>query len=372
METTDRPTFTAAGLPVLIGSVPLSSHQEALEWIFAATPEIPLWPQLPGNPCERMMSQFAEEIPCIMEEHDPEPCQRLWYTTSAPDFDNQLLAFYEDFLQAEADPNFLRHSRFQVSRERAQGLYLLAESLQAHPEIAAVKGQITGPFTLLTGIKDEQGKPGYFNEIIRDIVVKAVAMKAAWQIRLLAARTERPLLLFIDEPALAGLGSTAFLSVTTDEIQAILNEVAGAIHQAGGLAGIHVCANTDWSLLLASDIDILSFDAFGYFDRLGALRHEVNAFLDQGKILAWGLVPTSRQEEIFQETSQTLVARWLSQAKKLVTAERDLSAILRQALITPSCGTGSLPAPAARRVLELTRDTSLALRQQFFKNNLSS
>ncbi|MCI5122884.1 MAG: hypothetical protein D3925_00005, partial [Candidatus Electrothrix sp. AR5] len=66
--------FTANGLPVLIGSLPLSDHKEALDRIFTATPEIPLWPQLPGDPYEGMMPQFAEGIPCIREENlrDPE------------------------------------------------------------------------------------------------------------------------------------------------------------------------------------------------------------------------------------------------------------------------------------------------------------
>ena len=41
-----------------------------------------------------------------------------------------------------------------------------------------------------------------------------------------------------------------------------------AIKAAGGMAGVHVCANTDWSLVLDSGADILSFDAYGYFDKL--------------------------------------------------------------------------------------------------------
>jgi hypothetical protein len=43
--------------------------------------------------------------------------------------------------------------------------------------------------------------------------------------------------------------------------------VVDAIHTDGGLAGIHVCANTDWSLVLESGADIVNFDAYAYFDR---------------------------------------------------------------------------------------------------------
>jgi len=60
--------FEANGLPMLVGSLPLTDLDQALDWVFATTPEIPLWPQLPSNPYERMMPQFAEGIPCITEE----------------------------------------------------------------------------------------------------------------------------------------------------------------------------------------------------------------------------------------------------------------------------------------------------------------
>ena len=60
--------FNPAGLATLIGSLPLSNHEEALEWIFSHTPDIPLWPQLPCNPLEGMLRQFIEGFPGIIEE----------------------------------------------------------------------------------------------------------------------------------------------------------------------------------------------------------------------------------------------------------------------------------------------------------------
>ena len=356
--------FAADGLPVLIGSLPLNSHEQALDWIFEATPEIPLWPQLPSNPREQMLPQFAEGIPCIVERNAGTPRSRIFFDTGYAGFEEAMLAFYETYLQASERPELLAGSILATSRERAAGLYLLADRLRT-VTVKAGKGQVTGPFTMLTGIKDEEGRAGYFDESIRDMVTKGIAMKAAWQTALLA-QSNQPVLMFIDEPALAGLGSSAFISVTAEEVQEMINEVAGAVHRSGGLAGIHVCANTDWSLLLGSDIDILSFDAYGFFDRLAPLTGELDAFLARGGIIAWGGVPTGRAEDITAESASSLCARWEAQMELLAATGRNKTELLRQTLITPSCGTGSLSQELALRVLALTRDISRSLRQKFF------
>lgn len=367
-ETTGR--FFADGLPVLIGSVPLTDHGTALEWIFNATPKIPLWPQLPSNPLEQMMPQFAEGLPCITEEHPGDPQGRIFFDITRPGFEAEMLAFYEDYLSVVEDPSLLPGSRFQVGRERAAGLYLFVDALAGRDTLTAVKGQVTGPFTMLTGIKDREGRAGYFDETIRDMVIKGISMKAAWQTRFLAEASSKPTLLFIDEPALAGLGSSAFIGVNADEIREMINEVAEAVHLAGGLAGIHVCANTDWSILLTSGIDILSFDAYGFFDKMAALRDEVSAFFDRGGIIAWGGVPTSSEEDLRKESTRSLTDMFTRQMQTFVTPERDMQALLRQSLITPSCGTGSLSREPAGRVLSLTRSTSEALRAQYLEQVL--
>jgi len=374
MTTATKGRFSADGLPVLIGSVPLTDHKEALDWIFSTTPEIPLWPQLPHNPLERMMPQFAEGIPCIIEENILDPEGRILFDITHAGFEEEMLAFYEEYLAAMEDSSLLTGSRFQVSRERATGLYLFLEALPEHSDkMKAVKGQVSGPFTMLTGIKDRDGRAGYFDETIRDMVIKGISMKAAWQTRLLADKMEelagdeaKPVLMFIDEPALAGLGSSAFIGVTDEEIQTMINEVAEAVHGAGGLVGIHVCANTNWSILLGSGIDIISFDAYGFFDKMAALKTEVGQFFNRGSILAWGGVPTSREEEINGQSTDSLSELFTRQMESFVTPDMDMKSLLKQTLITPSCGTGALSSQVAEKVLSLTRSTADSLRAQYF------
>jgi hypothetical protein len=352
------PPFSADGRPTLIGSLPVADHREALDWIFDYTPEIPLWPQLPANPLEGMMSQFVEGLPGIVE------LPKIHFDTDGQGFDEELLRFYESYLRMSDESVALPDSPFALSRERAGGLHLLRERTGKQPRVTAVKGQITGPFTLLTGLTDQHQRLGYYDSTIRELTVKGLAMKAAWQVCFLR-ELGLPVIIFIDEPALAGLGSSSFISISQEDIRQDLSEVIGAIKKAGGRAGVHVCANTDWNFLLSLPFDILSFDAYGYFDRLATCREQLLTFLDQGGIVAWGLVPTSEGEHILGETSESLVRLWEEQAATLVGGRWDLPALLRQSLITPSCGTGSLAPELARRVLMLTRDLSATLRRKF-------
>jgi methionine synthase II (cobalamin-independent) len=237
--------------------------------------------------------------------------------------------------------------------------------LSASP--VAVKGQITGPITFATGVCDAEGRAIFYNEQLRDAAVKLLAMKARWQVRQLK-RFGRPVIIFFDEPALAGYGSSAFISISKEEIHACFNEVIDAVHQEGGIAGIHVCANADWSLLFDSPTDVVSFDAYAYFDKLALYPDQIRNFLERGGILAWGIVPTLNAEDIDRESAESLTASWWEKVGKLEAMGIESAKILSQSLISPSCGTGSLSLSHAKRVLELTRAVSHAIRNSREKN----
>jgi len=337
--TADSTKFTADGLPTLIGSLPAANHQQAMDWILEYTPEIPLWPQIPALPKERMLNQFIEGLPGIIETEE-----RTYFDVNFDSFPDEQLSFYEEYLSVSENSDTLLASRFQTSDDR-----------------------VTGPFTMLTGISDADKKLGYYNPDFRDIVVKGIAMKAAWQVAYLKEAYDVPVLLFIDEPALAGLGSSSFISISLDDIAQDLAEVIEAIHKNGGMAGVHVCANTDWNILLNSEIDILSFDAYSFFDKFITCKKLIHAFLERGSLIAWGIIPTSDPEHIQQETCDSLVTRWEEQADLLSGGDWNIGSLLKQTIITPSCGTGSLSPELAKRVLQLTKEVSTTLRTKYLE-----
>jgi hypothetical protein len=348
--------FTTDCLPLLIGSLPVSDHQEATRLILHSTPEIPIWPQLPVHKEEGMLVQFLPGFPGRTEREG-----KVFIDTKAAGFDNALLAFYEEYMMVTEGGADLETSRFALTPETAKGFFtFLEQTVHLEPPVTALKGQITGPITFCTAIADESGRAIFYNDQLKDAAVKMLALKARWQIRKMADIC-RTTIMFFDEPGLAGFGSSAFITISPEEIKACLDEVFAAVHAENGLAGVHVCANTEWPVVFATDVDIVSCDTYSFFDKfLLYPKHLVN-FFNKGGILASGIIPTI-PEFLALETVDTLTSKWLQQTARLQEIGIPKDRIFAQTLITPSCGTGSISMEYTQKVLELTQAVSKKIR----------
>ena len=350
--------FTANALPVLVGSMPHKSHRQAVELIFSATPSIPIWPQLPANREEGMLLQFLPGMPGVTERGG-----KVFIDTAAPDFEAQFLHFFEHYLAVDEGAVELDQSRFAMTPAEAAGFFTFLEEARLHRATSiALKGQITGPITFCTGLVDQDGRAIFYNEQLRDAAVKHLALKARWQTRKMGQVKERPLV-FFDEPGLAGFGSSAFITITPADIATCFAEVIAAVHAEGGLAGVHVCANTEWPVIFDTAMDIVNYDAYSYFDRLLLYPGHLVSFLQRGGILASGIVPTAA-EHLAGETAESLADKWFAQAGELERLGLDPRTIFAQTLITPSCGTGTLSEPLAEKVLSLTAQVSTLIRDK--------
>ena len=351
--------FKPECLPVLIGSLPMQDHQKAGELVLQYTPEIPLWVQLPSLKQEGMITQFLHGMPGLTTNGD-----KSFINKTSLTFESELLEFYEAYMAVSEDESLLENSIFAISSGDAPGFFTLMENLtKTGNTVAAVKGQITGPITFGTGLTDENSKAVFYDDQLRDAAVKLLAMKARWQTRQLA-KSGKPVMIFFDEPALTGFGSSAFISISRQEVSGCFEEVFEAVHSEGGLAGVHVCANADWSLILDSSADIVSFDAYEYFDTFILYSKQIKAFLDAGKVLAWGIVPTLSVSALEKENVSSLLDNMEKKISKLQSLDIDRKSIISQSLITPSCGTGSLNLENAIKVLELTAKLSERIRNK--------
>ena len=352
-------TFQAHCLATLIGSLPLTDHGKASDLIMEYSPEIPFWAQLPVHKKEGMMVQFTPGLPGFYSDDGDG-----FVDTASDSYQSDLLAFFEEYMGVIEGNVELDTSRFALKENTAKGFFMFWDRLQSLNTLPiALKGQITGPFTFGIGILDQNKRPIFYDPQLRDTAVKLLAMKARWQTRRLA-QLKRPVMIFFDEPALAGVGSSEYTSIANEDIRQCFEEVCEAVHLEGGLAGVHICANTDWSLVLESSVDIVSFDAYAYFDRFVLYPDQIKKYLESGKILAWGIVPTLNAEKLERETVTSLLGQWDKKVGELESIGVDVQKLTTQSLITPTCGTGALSINLAKKVLKLTRDLSHEIRER--------
>lgn len=350
--------FKPNALALLIGSLPVKDHAEAVKIVLDHTPEIPLWVQLPAYPEEGMIYQFLEGLPGFSDD-----LGKNLLNTDLPDFDEQMVAFFEEYLTVTESDENLSNTRFALSGSRARGFNeFLRQIDQSKTAFAALKGQVTGPISFCTAVKNQENKDIFYDDQLRDAAIKKLALNARWQAIELKKRGARPII-FIDEPALSGFGTSAYITITKEDVTTSIDEIVQEIHAVDGLAGVHVCGNTQWDILLNANIDIISFDAFAYFDRFILFPDAISSFVQRGGILAWGIVPTLEPDKLALQTPRTMIDLLNEHMTELCNKTGiDRDTVLSQSLITPSCGTGSLTVELAQKALSLTRDVSKAFR----------
>jgi methionine synthase II (cobalamin-independent) len=329
-----------------IGSLPLTDPDKAAALSLGYLTEAPIWPQLPQKDFrEHMDGQYSESLPGLRLD----AVKRRFYFETSKDLTPELEKFFERYIEKD-------YAFFKLSEEYAAGYYAFLRALKKGLPAGArfIKGHITGPLTAGMSYKDEAGKDIIHNEVLFDAVVKGLAMKAAWQINELK-QYGKPVIIFIDEPAMESLGS-AFSAVSPEVVAEKLNEIIGVIHELGGLAGIHCCGNADWPMLFRTNVDIVNFDAFGYMDKIQLYPADIQVFLARGGALAWGVVPAGAFTGA--ETAEQLVAKLDEGMKRLEKQGIARRNLLRQCLITPSCGLGSLTPAKAEAILKLLREVS--------------
>jgi methionine synthase II (cobalamin-independent) len=335
-------------LPTAIGSMPHTDPRQACSLITRYLRDIPAWPQLPKRqPLENMYVQYSEGFPGVVIEGD-----RI-YVDSSKDLQKPLEDLYAAYLENNVD-------KYPVSPDYAAGLHAFLTQPGLSPP--AVKGQVVGPFSWGLTVTDENRRAVLHDEILGDAIPKLLRLKAAWQEKELS-KISRNTIIFVDEPYMSAYGSSissgAFSS--PEKIAEMMDEVFEGI---SGLKGLHCCGNTDWSVLLKTNLDILSFDAYNYAESVSLYPAEIKKFLDKGGAIAWGIVPND-EESLARESAASLQDRLEEAMAPFTRNGVRIRELIRQGLLTPSCGLASLSEEAAARALELLTELSARIRKRY-------
>ena len=332
-------------LPTAIGGMPQTDPQAACAQVVRYLRDIPAWPQLPNlSYNENMYVQYSQGLPGVVVENE-----RIYVDRTRAH--QELEQFYADFLADD-------FNKYPIGAEYAAGLHAFLNQGNLSPR--AVKGQVTGPVTLGMMVTDENRKAIIYDDVLGDTIPKLLRLKASWMEKVLS-QISKNTIIFLDEPYMSAFGSVGIM-LSEETVVSLLNEVFEAIK---GVKGVHCCGNTDWSILLKTNTDIISFDTYNYAESLALYPNEVKRFLEKGGAIAWGIVPNN-PETLAGETVASLRDR-LEEAMAPFTRDGvPFKQLVRQGLLTPSCQIASLVTEeAAGQALELLAELSADIRKRY-------
>jgi hypothetical protein len=324
------------GLATGIGSLPHKDMDAALDLVFRSVPDCPHWPQLQSlRVTEQMEIQPLEGMPGLRRAPDG---KSMYVDTEAGQA--ELAAFYEQALAAQSGGGL---DTFTLAPEYAQGLHAFLARLKREGRRPIVKGQLIAPFSLGFSITDQDKKPILYHPIWADVTMQLLGLKSLWQVRALKEHAEQ-VLFFLDEPMLAIYGSTAMLTVSREEVIARTNSVVDPLRAEGAVVGMHCCGNTDWGLVMTTNLDVINFDCYSFGPSLALYPREVNAFLARGGWFAVGAIPTifPDTDTIDREDEHRLLARLRQWFAAMSEAGVDRGLLRSRVILTPACGCGIL------------------------------
>ena len=340
-----KPRFMATALPVICQK----DTEKACQVVLRCFPEAPAAPIL-----RQAMRAGTTKIPCTTIDEE----RKVVLFDRSPARQSELLDFYEHYLAGDVD-------YFAPTPNQDPGFYRLAEMYREKPwpQLIAVHCFTVGPYTMGLSLKDESGAPAFYDDHIRDIIVKYLAMRAKWRVKEVQKLFPGiQTLTLLAEPALSVYTS----SVGTgrwDDIKNALDEVMTAVD---GVAGVHCCANFDWSLLMSTSARVINFDTYRYGETMALYGSNLAEFLARGGMIAWGIVPTHDPATLDAENAASLVNKLEHTLEMVVASGVDRDLLMGSSWITPSCDIATLSAERGERVFELAREVSQTMRAKYF------
>lgn len=342
-----------------IGSLPHDNIKNATDLVWREFSELPFWPQLSNvSKLEDMIIQYSEGMPGIFIE--PEN-QIFGFNPELDDFFEKIEDFYNDYDEIVEQNNENKLEKYSIKDPYSNSFQIFIKNI-AKNKPTYVKGHITGPFTWGTSIVDNDKKCIFYDETYRDLLIKHLSLKALWQIKKIKEANPSAIpIIFMDEPSMSQFGTSAFLTVKKKDIIESINPIADIIKNQGAISAVHCCGKTDWDMILDSNIDMINFDAYSFAKNISVFSDKLRIFIEKGGIIAWGIVPTLDVEGLKSSTKEILTEKLEKGIQNLVKKGIDKDLLLKQSIITPSCGAGCLSVELAEKAMSLTKEISKEL-----------
>ena len=340
-----KPELRAYCMP----GMPRRSVEEACQAMVRNFPEVITIPQ--PTLSQRM---WTEKTPCLKIDREK---RQLYFELSG--HEDELVEFYDRYLSVDLD-------YFAISPDLDPTLYFLAEMYKEKPwsGLKLIHFSFPGLYSWGLSIKDEHGAPALYDETLRDVLIKSLAVKAKWREKKVKELFPGiQIMVTVGDGALSVYGSAGGTG-TWDRVKKDYNEIMELLDS---ITCIHCCANFDWSLLMETSTDSINFDAYQYGNTMSLYADQLKRFLGRGGMIAWGIVPTAGSGgDITVETPDNLANRLEDAIQMVVDKGIDRELLLEASWITATCETNTMPVALSDRVHEATREVSQIMRARYF------
>lgn len=346
-----------------IGSLPHKNVDEAMFCVKENFKEIPFWPQLSRyNKNEDMIVQFLENMPGLVVD---EIAERVYLDNESDEFFEQLEEFFLDYEEILSTPDSDLIDKYAISENNSSTIKPFLEIIsQTKPKYA--KGQVVGPFTLATSLTDKEKKCAFYDETLREVIVKTLSLKALWQIKEIKKVSPDTIpIIFMDEPSISQLGTSAYITISEGEVINLIKEVSDIIKANGAISAIHCCGKCDWSAPIKIGVDILNLDGYFFAQNLSLFHKIIKPYLENGGTIAWGIVPTLDKDALEKADSKEMLTKFDEAIEYMINKGIDKTLIINQSVVTPSCGAGSLSVELAEKAMKLTKELSRNLKERY-------
>lgn len=342
-----------------IGSLPHNDLTKAMNVVKKDFPQIPFFPQLKNiNKNEDMIIQILEGLPSFL----PSKLENFTIDSDSEEFFEDLETFFTDYEKITSENNAEILEHYGISKDFSSSFEEFENIIKTtKPQFA--KGQIVGPFTLATTLQDNNGKAVIYDETLKDIIVKLLSLKALWQIkRIKKANPDTTPIIFMDEPSISQLGTSAYMTISEAEVIQMLKEISDIIKANSGISAIHCCGKCDWSIPMKAKIELLNPDAYTFAENFSIYYKMIENHLLSGGKIVWGLIPTLDVDALRGTTLKNLIEKFEQAVKYLTNKRIDEKLIIDNSLITSSCGAGSLSIENAEQAMDLVSELSKELK----------
>ena len=342
-----------------IGSVPHNSVDEAINLIKKTFNEVPFWPQMVKvSKNEDMILQYLEGMPSFFSD-------KSYLDMDYDEFYDDLEQFFTDYESIITKESKETVMKYGISEKSACAFQSFLDIVKTTKPLFA-KGQIVGPFTLATTLVDKDGRCVIYDETLKEIIVKTLTLKAIWQIEMMKqANPALTPIIFIDEPSISQLGTSAYVTISEEDVKSMLSEISDTIKDFGGLSAIHCCGKCDWTVPILSGVDMINLDAFSFAENLSLFSDNVAKFMLNGGKIVWGVIPTLDQTALEKMTLEDASNKFQESVNYLTKRGIDEKLVIDNSLISTSCGAGSLSVELAEKAFELTKELSLKLKEMY-------